>query len=106
MYVSSMYCVHFSFQIREIYGADNFFPIEARLHLSDWIEKAFTPLVTLRNNTGSIDGMEDASFVQQAATVGTQLMQQLDAKIQSTPNDPDKFLMKTKLQEISENLKV
>ena len=50
--------------------------------------------------------MEDSGHVQMATNLATQLLQELDAKIQSTPNDPDKFLMKSKLQEISDNLKV
>ena len=50
--------------------------------------------------------IEDPDHQEMAANLASQLMQQLDAKIQSTPNDPDKFLMKSKLQEISENLKV
>ena len=76
--------------------------MEARLHLSGWIEDKFTPLVT----SGGVDMMDDPSHQQMATNLATQLLQQLDAKIQSTPNDPDKFLMKSKLQEISENLKV
>ena len=50
--------------------------------------------------------MDDPNNQQMATNLATQLLQQLDAKIHSTPNDPDKFLMKSKLQEISENLKV
>ena len=50
--------------------------------------------------------MDDTEHQQMATNLATQLLQELDAKIQSTPNDPDKFLMKSKLQEISENLKV
>ena len=50
--------------------------------------------------------MEDSGHIQMATNLATQLLQELDAKIQSTPNDPDKFLMKSKLQEISDNLKV
>ena len=50
--------------------------------------------------------LDDPTHQQMATNLATQLLQQLDAKIQSTPNDPDKFLMKGKLQEISESLKV
>jgi signal transducer and activator of transcription 5B len=88
-------------QVREIYAQDNFFPLEARLQLSGWIEDKFTPLVT----SGGVDMMDDTGHQQMATNLATQLLQELDAKIQSTPNDPDKFLMKSKLQEISENLK-
>ena len=37
--------------------------------------------------------MEDPGHQQMATNLATQLLQELDAKIQSTPNDPDKFLM-------------
>ena len=50
--------------------------------------------------------MDDVNHQQMATNLATQLLQQLDAKIASTPNDPDKFLMKSNLQKISENLKV
>ena len=90
------------YQVQAIYSAGNFFPLDARLQLAGWIEEKFTPLVT----TGSAMDMEDPGHQQMAANLATQLLQQLDAKIQSTPNDPDKFLMKSKLQKISENLKV
>jgi len=56
--------------------------------------------------TTGVEMMEDPGHQQMATNLATQLLQELDAKIQSTPNDPDKFLMKSKLQEISENLKV
>ena len=88
-------------KVRAIYAEDNFFPLEARLQLSGWIEDKFTPLVT----SGGVD-LEDPGHQQMATNLATQLLQELDAKIQSTPNDPDKFLMKSKLQEISESLKV
>jgi len=88
-------------QVRAIYAQDRFFPLEVRLHLSGWIEEKFTPLVT----SGGVDMMDDPNNQQMATNLATQLLQQLDAKIHSTPNDPDKFLMKSKLQEISENLK-
>ena len=76
--------------------------MEARLNLSGWIEDKFTPLVT----SGGVDMMDDVNHQQMATNLATQLLQQLDAKIASTPNDPDKFLMKSNLQKISENLKV
>ena len=43
---------------------------------------------------------------QMATNLATQLLQQLDTKIHSTPNDPDKYVMKVQLKEISEKLKV
>ena len=43
---------------------------------------------------------------QMATNLATQLLQQLDSKIHSTPNDPDKYVMKRNLKEISETLKV
>ena len=50
--------------------------------------------------------IDDPNHQQMATNLATQLLQQLDAKIHSTPNDPDKFLGKSTLQKISENLKV
>jgi len=88
-------------QVRYIYTQGRFFPLEARLHLSEWIEEKFTPLVT----SGGVDMIDDPNHQQMATNLATQLLQQLDAKIHSTPNDPDKFLGKSTLQKISENLK-
>ena len=48
--------------------------------------------------------IDDPNHQQMATNLATQLLQQLDAKIHSTPNDPDKFLGKSTLQKISENL--
>ena len=96
------YLIFIIIKVRAIYNQDEFFPLEARLQLSGWIEDKFTPLVT----SGGVDMMEDSGHIQMATNLATQLLQELDAKIQSTPNDPDKFLMKSKLQEISDNLKV
>merc|ERR1712012_241582 len=89
-------------QVRSTYAQDGFFPLEARLHLSEWIEEKFTPLVT----SGGVDMIDDPNHQQMATNLATQLLQQFDAKIHSTPNDPDKFLGKSTLQKISENLKV
>ena len=50
--------------------------------------------------------MDDPNHQQMATNLATQLLQQLDAKIHSTPNDPDKYVMKVQLKEISEKLKV
>ena len=87
-------------RIQEIYGDDNLFPLEVRLQLSDWIEEQFIPLVS----TGCVD-MLDAGHQQMAANIITGLVQQLDSKAQTIPNDPDKFLTKIKLQKVSENIK-
>merc|ERR1712223_1144736 len=49
--------------------------------------------------------MMDPSHQQMAANIVTGLVQQLDSKIQTIPNDTDKFLTKIKLQKVSENIK-
>ena len=41
-----------------------------------------------------------------AANLATQLLGQLEAKIAQIPNDPDKYMSKTKLAEMYDNLKV
>ena len=41
-----------------------------------------------------------------AAGLAGQLLAQIDQRVASMPNDPDKFLMKGKLAELSEALKV
>ena len=87
-------------RIQEIYGDDNQFPLEVRLQLSDWIEEQFIPLVS----TGCVD-MLDPALQQMAANIVTGLVQQLDLKVQTIPNDTDKFLTKIKLQRVSENIK-
>ena len=88
-------------RIQEIYGDDDhLFPLEVRLHLSDWIEEQFIPLVS----TGCVD-MLDPGHQQIATNIASGLVQQLDTKILSMANDTDKFLTKMKLQKVSENLK-
>ena len=87
-------------RIQEIYGDDDhLFPLEVRLHLSDWIEEQFIPLVS----TGCVD-MLDPGHQQIATNIASGLVQQLDTKILSMANDTDKFLTKMKLQKVSENL--
>jgi hypothetical protein len=39
-------------------------------------------------------------------SAATQLLGQLEAKIAQIPNDPDKYMSKTKLSEMYDNLKV
>ena len=87
-------------QIQEIYGDDNLFPLEVRLHLSDWVEEQCIPLVS----TGCVD-VFDPTHQQMATNIVMGLVQQLDAKVQTMPNDADKFLTKIKLQKVSENIK-
>ena len=87
-------------QIQEIYGDDNLFPLEVRLHLSDWIEEQFIPLVS----TGCVD-VFDPTHQQMATGIATGLVQQLDSKVQTMSNDPEKFLTKIKLQKVSDNIK-
>ena len=68
------------------------FPMDVRLHLAAFVESKFLANVEVDDQT--------------AANLANQLLSQLDAKIAATPNDPDKFLVKAKLQELSDNLKV
>jgi hypothetical protein len=70
------------------------FPLEVRLHLAAFVESKF-----MTSSTAEIDD-------QTAASLANQMLSQLDAKIAATPNDPDKFLMKAKLQEMADTLKV
>ena len=74
------------------------FSLEVRLHLSAWIEEKFSPSVPLN--------MEDPEQQKAAVALANQLLVQLDARIASMPNDPDKFLMKGKLGKIAESLRV
>jgi len=87
-------------QIQEIYGDDNLFPLEVRLHLSDWIEEQFIPLVS----TGCVD-IFDPTHQQMATNTAMGLVQQLDTKVQTMSNDTEKFLTKIKLQKVSDNIK-
>lgn len=77
---------------------DNTLPLEVRLHLAAWIEEKFLP--------GNAFDMTDADFGQMAAAVSQEMVHQLDLQVDAIPNDPDKFLTKHRLQEISDNLKV
>lgn len=74
------------------------FPLEVRLQLASWIEEKFNP--SLQYNS------EDANDQQAAVAVANELIVQLDQRIADMPNDPEKFLMKGKLGEIAEKLKV
>ena len=83
-------------QVEEIYK-DNF-PLEVRLHLASWIEENFSPKVPFNAN--------DPTHQKTAVDLANQLIAHLNAKIAEMPNDPDKFLLKGKLGEIAEQLKV
>ena len=48
----------------------------------------------------------DAAHQKTAVDLANQLIAHLNAKIAEMPNDPDKFLLKGKLGEIAEQLKV
>ena len=83
-------------QVEEIYR-DNF-PLEVRLHLASWIEENFSPKVPFNAS--------DPAHQKTAVDLANQLITHLNAKIAEMPNDPDKFLLKGKLGEIAEQLKV
>ncbi len=74
------------------------FSLEVRLQLASWIEEKFSPSVPFN--------MEDPQHQQRAIGLANELMTQLEARIASMPNDPDKFLIKGKLTEIATQLKV
>lgn len=74
------------------------FPMEVRLHLASWIEEKFSPALPFN--------VEDPAQQKTAANVANQLLSQLDARIAQMPDDPEKFLMKGKLAEIAESLRV
>lgn len=78
-------------QVEDMYSESGFH-MEVRLHLASFVESKFMQEVQVDDST--------------AANLASQLLSQLDAKIEATPNDPDKFLMKAKLREMSDNLKV
>lgn len=85
-------------QVEDIYRKN--FPLEVRLHLAAWIEDKCSP------TTMPALMPDDPEHAQMAADIANQLMNQLENKITSMPNDPDKFLMKGKLEEIAVNLRV
>jgi len=80
--------------VEQMYEQSGFF-LDVRLHLAQFVESNF-----MSGTTNDIP-VDDNT----AATLASQLLSQLDAKIAATPNDPDKFLVKAKLQEMSDNLK-
>ena len=66
----------------------------SEFQLPDFVESNFMP-----SNEQQIDDTT-------AANLATQLLGQLEAKIAQIPNDPDKYMSKTKLSEMYDNLKV
>jgi signal transducer and activator of transcription 5B len=77
-------------QVESMYMEQGF-PMDVRLHLAAFVESKF-----LTNNE-----VDEST----AINVASELLSQLDKKIGATPNDPDKYLMKNKLQELSDSLK-
>jgi len=77
-------------QVESMYMEQGF-PMDVRLHLAAFVESKF-----LTNNE-----VDETT----AINVASELLSQLDKKIGATPNDPDKYLMKNKLQELSDSLK-
>lgn len=82
-------------QVEQVYG--DHFPLEVRFQLALWIEESFSHPVQVKQ--------EDIDSQNHAAQTAQQLLVQLDAKADSIPSDPDKFLTKQKLNEISISLK-
>jgi len=82
--------------VEQVYG--DHFPLDVRFQLALWIEENFFSVnVEIKP--------EDPSSQSLAAQLAQQLLRELDATADSIPNDPDKFLMKQKLIEVSHNLK-
>lgn len=81
-----------AFKLVEQSYEESGFYLEVRLHLAAFVEAKFMP---------NLD-VDDAT----ATNLATQLLSQLDAKIAAIPNDPDKFMSKSKLQDMYDNLKV
>ena len=81
-----------AFKLVESSYEESGFYLEVRLHLAAFVESNFMPSLQVDDST--------------AANYAAQLLTQLDAKIAAIPTDPDKFLSKSKLQEMSDNLKV
>ena len=79
--------------LEEKYREAGFF-IDVRLQLPDFVESNFMP--------SKEQQIDDTT----AANLATQLLGQLEAKIAQIPNDPDKYMSKTKLSEMYDNLKV
>jgi hypothetical protein len=73
------------------------FSLEVRLQLAPWIEEKFSPTTAFN--------VDDPAHQTMAISLANQLMTQLEARIAGMPNDPDQFLMKGKLGEISAQLK-
>ena len=76
--------------VEEKYKESGFF-LEVRLQLPVFVESNFMPNADVDETT--------------AVNLATQLLSQLEAKIASIPNDPDKYMSKTKLQDNYDNLK-
>jgi len=82
-------------QVEMVYGEH--FPLEVRFQLAHWIEENMNPVVKYK--------ADDLASQNVAVNIAQQLLAQLDAKAQSIPADPDKFLIKQKLTDISLALK-
>jgi len=67
------------------------FSLEVRLQLPVFVESNFMPNAEVDEAT--------------AINLATQLLSQLEAKIAAIPNEPDKYMSKSKLQEIYDQLK-
>ena len=75
--------------VEEKYKESGFF-LEVRLQLPVFVESNFMPNADVDETT--------------AVNLATQLLSQLEAKIASIPNDPDKYKSKTKLDDNYDSL--
>jgi len=75
---------------------------QVRLHLAAWIEERFAP-----QSAAQLAPDADPAHKEACEQLAAQLLHQLDTVVQGLPADqPDKFLLRQKLAEVSETLKV
>ena len=84
-------------QVEEVYKASDF-PLEARLHLAEFIEEKFSPTVAFIQ--------EDPQHQETAASLAQQMLAKLSADIEAMANDSDQYLKKQNLAKIAQNLTV
>ena len=87
-------------ELRQIYEKDNFFPLDIRLEIADWIETKFIPDSTLES-----DGVNNQTSQQHAITISSELIAKFDEKIQEIPNEHNRIANKVRLQDMSIKLK-
>lgn len=87
--------------VQQVYSGP--FPLEVRLQLAAWIEEKFIPQGTAIEPP--VFDINAPQHQQMAAVFANELLEQLEHKILTMPNDPDKILVRTKLQESADGLR-